>query len=305
MFQFVTTLSVHGRRTRSVFPALATCSLFALGIATVNPAAAQSSGSALFAVGSANKPTAGKPKTTSTKPASTGAPLQVPVAAPATSADIAGKSVGAAKPVAASKSAGASKSGNASKGKRVARKGPASPVALNGRWHDTACIPLTGVTHQPPLYVQRTYAFDDRRKSWQLDAVVFDTDTCMPSSRMLSYHGRGTYTVTGKSRVAANAYDASFAIDRWQATPINREGVLTLLNGRCGSGLFEEGSALDLSASGCPIIGIRSIAQRPRETELVRVSDGRFYMGSRSMAPGLADNRPQQLSSYGMVRLAQ
>ena len=124
----------------------------------------------------------------------------------------------------------------------------------------------------------------------------------MINTRMLTYHGEGSFAVTGKSSVARNAYDASFRITEWRATPDTREGVLTLLNGRCGSGDFEEGRSLDLSATGCPTLGIRSIAQAPREVELVSVSDGKFFLGTRSFVPGMADDRPAQLSSYGLVR---
>jgi len=177
------------------------------------------------------------------------------------------------------------------------------PVALNGQWQDSECIPLTGLAHRPALYVQRQYEFIDVRKAWQLDASVYTSDSCSGNSRLLTYHGRGTFAVTGKSRVASNAYDASFKIDRWTATPQSREGVLTLLNGRCGSGDFQEGRTLDLSASGCPTLGIRSIAQSPREVELVSVSNGKFFLGSRAFIPGLSDDRPAQLSSYGLTRV--
>jgi hypothetical protein len=177
-----------------------------------------------------------------------------------------------------------------------------SPIALNGRWHDSHCIPLTGVTRHPPLYIKREYEFNDNRKAWKLDAAVYTSDACVSNTRMLTYHGEGTFAVTGKSRVASNAYDASFKIDRWSATPDTREGVLSLLNGRCGSGDFAQGRPLDLSATGCPTLGIRPIAQSPLEVELVSVSNGKFFLGSRSFVPGLSDDRPAQLSSYGLVR---
>ncbi|HZH06285.1 MAG TPA: hypothetical protein VEY69_06385, partial [Lautropia sp.] len=187
-------------------------------------------------------------------------------------------------------------------GRRTGRAKAASPIALSGRWHDSQCIPLPGVTRGAPLYVKRQYEFDDSRKAWQLEAAVFNSSTCLPGARMLTYRGAGTFAVIGKSRVANNAYDASFRIDRWTATPETREGVLTLLNGRCGSGDFVEGRSLDLSPTGCATLGIRSVAQAPQEIELVSVSNGRFFLGSRPFAPALGDDRPAQLSSYGLVR---
>jgi hypothetical protein len=185
-----------------------------------------------------------------------------------------------------------------SRGKASAK----SPIALDGRWHDSQCIPLTGVTQTPPLFVKRQYEFDDVRKTWFLEAAVYTSDQCVANGRLLTYQGEGSFSITGKSRVASNAYDASFKIDSWKAVPHNRDGVLALLNARCGSGDFAQGRTLDLSRTGCPFLGIRSIAQSPREVELVSVSNGKFFMGTRSFAPGLSDDRPAQLSSYGLVR---
>ena len=262
---------------------LAAC---ALVLATGPQIAVAQGGSALFAVGESGgrtkpdaKPKAKQPTAPAPKAAST------PKAARAT-------------PSARSSTSTARRKNSA---RKIVRKA-GSPIALNGRWQDSQCIPLTGVTHKPPLYVKRQYEFIDARKTWRLDAAVYGSDTCVIDTRMLSYHGEGSFSVTGRSSVANNAYEASFKIDKWSATPDTREGVLTLLNGRCGSGDFAQGRPLDLSGTGCATLGIRSIAQAARESELISVSDGKFFMGTRSFVPGLADARPAQLSSYGLVR---
>jgi len=203
------------------------------------------------------------------------------------------------------RSAAGASAATASDARRPARGKPAaSGLSLNGRWHDSQCIPLAGPGpgRGAPLYLKRQYAFDDSRKSWQLETAVYSSDACLPSARMLTYRGAGTFVVSGRSRLASNAYDASFKVDRWTATPDSRDGVLALLNGRCGSGDFAEGRPLELSATGCPMLGIRPVAQAPRETELVSFSNGRFFLGSRLFAPGQGDDRPAQLSSYGLVR---
>ena len=251
--------------------------LVATGMLAAAPLAALAQGgSTLYAVGEKDgrsRPTA-KPKTPAAQPAQ------------------------ASKPSASTKKASKTSSKKHSRSKSPAK----SPIALGGRWHDSQCIPLTGSTHSPPLYVKRQYEFDDKHKTWLLDAAVYTSNACIANAKMLSYHGEGTFSVTGKSRVASNAYDASFEITRWSAMPHNRDGVMAMLNGRCGSGDFETGRSLDLSGTGCALLGIRSIAQSPSETELVSVSDGKFFMGTRSFAPGLSEERPAQLSSYGLVR---
>ena len=96
-----------------------------------------------------------------------------------------------------------------------------------------------------------------------------------------------------------NSVDAGGS-DTWAAAATWPSGAQ--LVARCGSGDFETGRSLDLSGTGCALLGIRSIAQSPSETELVSVSDGKFFMGTRSFAPGLSEERPAQLSSYGLVR---
>ncbi|MBA3477942.1 MAG: hypothetical protein H0T52_06020 [Lautropia sp.] len=280
-------------------------------LSVMAPDAAWAQGSsALFAVGEgkssrAASRAADRPVAKSKSPA----PVK---AAPVSAAAVAGQADRKASPAKSSPAKAAAsrkavpRKTTVAKGKtrgRTIAGASGGPVALNGQWQDSECIPLTGLAHRPALYVKRQYEFIDTRKAWQLDASVYTSDSCSGNTRLLTYHGRGTFAVTGKSRVASNAYDASFKIDRWTATPQSREGVLTLLNGRCGSGDFQEGRTLDLSASGCPTLGIRSIAQSPREVELVSVSNGKFFLGSRAFIPGLSDDRPAQLSSYGLTRV--
>ncbi len=246
------------------------------------PADAQS-GSALFAVGEP------PPKSSRAKPKRADEPK---AASP--------KAATEAKASGARSSSRKTASNSSRRGKRAVQP---SPVALNGRWHDSRCIPLTGATHRPPLYVKREYEFADARKTWRLDAAVYTSEACLRNTRLLTYHGEGSFAVTGKSKVAGDAYDADFRIHRWSATPDTRDGVLALLNGRCGSGDFEEGRVLDLSVTGCRSLGIRPIKEAPSDVELVSVSNGKFFLGSRSFMPGQGDDRPTQLSSYGMVRI--
>jgi hypothetical protein len=268
--------------------------------ACFSAAASAQSGSSLFAVGETgpSRPAA-RQATPPAKPAAVAAPAKAAAAAPRTAStrSSGGKTAAAAR-------TGKGKPTRVAAGKprpaKVAARSP-SPVPMNGRWQDSDCIPLTGATHRPALFVKRQYEFDDARRAWELDATVYSSDSCAGSARLLTYHGAGSYAVTGKSRVASNAYDASFKIDRWTATPESRDGVMTLLNGRCGSGDFAQGRALDLSASGCPTLGIRSLAQSPREVELVSVSNGKFFLGSRAFIPGFSEDRPAQLSSYGLT----
>jgi len=262
----------------TAFPTLAAAVL--LGWTAPEAAWAQP-GSALFAVGDGSSRSQ-----RSAKPAPTPA----------------GDTVGAGTPIRDPAATAGSTPVRRETRRRSAPARQAVAINLNGRWHDSQCIPLAGVTRSVPLYVQREFEFDDARKTWQLQASVFTSSACLASTRMLTYRGAGSFVVNGKASAAANAYDATFGIHRWSATPETREGVLALLNDRCGSGDFEEGRMLDLSVTGCMALGIRPIAQAPQETELVSVSNGRFFLGSRSFAPGLGDDRPAQLSSYGLVR---
>lgn len=179
----------------------------------------------------------------------------------------------------------------------------APQVALDGRWQDRECVPLPGATSASSLYVKRSYEFDDRRKRWNMTADVYAHDRCRPQARLLTYKGSGTYAVTGVSKVGSNVYEASFVMESWQATPHSREGTLALFNARCGSGMFDEGRLLDLARSGCSLLAVRPLAQSSTGNELLRVADGKIFLGARSSDASVADERPRQLSEYGLTRL--
>lgn len=211
---------------------------------------------------------------------------------------------------AASKAAstGKDKSNKSKSNKSKANKGKANKVsesiALNGRWQDSQCIPLAAaVPSAARLYVLRRYEFADDRKRWSLSADVFDNERCNVESKLLTYSGRGTFAVTGVSSVGKNVFDATFKPVKWEATPFSRDGTLALFNARCGKGDFVEGRTIDLGASGCSVLGIASINRVAAQNELVRVVDGKFFLGARSFVPGFADERPTQLSGYGLNRL--
>ena len=98
------------------------------------------------------------------------------------------------RPIAPKPAGNSAQEGVQGAGKRHASKQPArSPLAIGGRWHDGACIPLTGVTHSPPLFVKRQYEFDDARKTWLLQAAVYTSDSCTANVRMLTYQGEGSF----------------------------------------------------------------------------------------------------------------
>lgn len=179
----------------------------------------------------------------------------------------------------------------------------APQVALDGRWQDRDCVPLVGAASASPLFVKRSYEFDDKRKRWEMTADVFSHDRCRPQTRLLTYQGSGTYAVTGVSRIGSNVYEASFAMESWQATPHSREGTLALFNARCGAGMFDEGRLIDLARSGCPLLAVRPLARAPTGSELLRVADGKIYLGVRSNDAAFADERPTQVSEYGLTRL--
>lgn len=268
-----------------------------IGAAVAAPLPAQAQGSSsLFAVGESSKSSKPKPKPATAQAPAAGATSAKAVSSkPATKAPVASASTN-------KKAQG--KGGTDRKATAANRRAPAptGPQALAGRWQDVGCVPLDAVGRNEPLFVRREYQFDSKGRVWQLDANVYNDAHCSAGNRMLTYHGEGTVNLTGRSRVAEGAWDANFRIDKWQATPVSRDGVMALLNARCGSGDFEPGRALDLARTGCAPLGIQPLANRPNELELVRVLDGRFFLGSRGFLPADRDQRPAQLSRYGLER---
>ena len=175
--------------------------------------------------------------------------------------------------------------------------------ALTGRWQDTACVPLSGNGAARPLFVQRVYHFDEKSKAWTMTASLFGSDRCLADSRLLTYEGSGSYEITGRSRVGGNVYEATFTMDKWQATSTSREGTLAMFNARCGSGVFDEGRVVDLTRSGCSLVTLQPLTVAATGRELLRVTDDKIFLGANSTAPHQGSDRPTQLSTYGLSKL--
>ncbi len=290
--------------------------LAAASLLTLTLSAQAQSDSSLLAVGSAparstpKASTAGTAaKTPSAKAATTSAskPAASNSAAskPAANKSAASRSTAAGKPATASRSqANRNNAKKPATTQRASAPRPVGPAALTGLWQESACAPLASARVTEPLYVKRQYQFDDRKKDWQLDATVFADGHCTAASQMLSFRGEGSYSLKGATRSGTNDWNADLRIDGWQVTPTNREGVMALLNARCGRGEFATGKAIDLSRTGCAPLGIESIAQRPSERERIRIADGKVLVGAHSLSPAARAERPAQMSRVGLPQAA-
>ena len=211
--------------------------------------------------------------------------------------------------------AGATKSGNrntkaatkagvpAAAAAATAGRSSIAVAALAGRWQDAACVPLGSNGAGRPLFVQRAYVFDEKGKAWTMSASVYSSDRCAADARMMTYEGSGTYEITGRSRVGTNVYEATFTMSTWQATATSREGTLAMFNARCGSGVFDEGRVVDLTRSGCSLVTLQPLTVAATGRELLRVTEDKIFLGANSPVPHQGNDRPTQLSNYGLSKL--
>ena len=177
-------------------------------------------------------------------------------------------------------------------------------LALTGRWRDANCIPMSGGSGAGgPMFVQRAYEFDEKAHTWTMSGSVYGSDRCSADSRLMTYEGSGSYEITGRSRVGNNVYEATFTMKNWQATSTSREGTLALFNARCGSGVFDEGRALDLNRSGCSLVSLQPLTVVDTGRELLRFDEDRIYLGPSLAVPNQGADRPSRVSTFALTRL--
>ena len=176
-------------------------------------------------------------------------------------------------------------------------------LALTGRWQDATCIPMGGNSSGGPMFVQRAYEFDEKAHTWTLSGSVYSSERCSADARLLTYEGSGSYEITGRSRAGSNVYEATFTMKNWQATSRSREGTLALFNARCGSGVFDEGRALDLNRSGCSLVSLQPLSVADSGRELLRFDEDRIFLGPSLAVPNQGNDRPASVSSFALTRL--
>jgi hypothetical protein len=134
---------------------------------------------------------------------------------------------------------------------------------------------------------------------WTL-AVTFHQDTECASPSLRVDAGSGPFEVGMPSAQAAGAVEVDYTSRYRKLTPLSAGATAMLNQSGCGDGHWMQGMQEDISAKGCPALGLPSIPDCPTEHDLNKIVGRDLYFGDR--AGNLCASRPTKLGPYPATR---
>jgi hypothetical protein len=142
------------------------------------------------------------------------------------------------------------------------------------------------------------FAFFDRE--WGLAFTQFADEACR--TRLMTAVFRGSYEVTGPSRAAAGAHEATFRFS-YKGMTVFDDALLANVAASCGPGPWRKGEERDVTARGC--LWIEPLASCAQEYDLIAVDGRSLRLGERP-PPGqnicAPDRRPTRLRAVPLLR---
>ena len=168
---------------------------------------------------------------------------------------------------------------------------------LQGQWSSAGCEDVGG-----GFFLIRRFTFEDTH--WQVDVSIYHDAAC--TAPAFDHTEGGEVDVLGESTLVAGAYEANFG-EATKTLTMRDPAIAGFVNsqpaGACGSAPWVVGETQDVSATGCQTFGQRSIAECPREYDLVDVMGDALYFGDRTPPNDLCSARPQMLTTAAVVRM--
>lgn len=174
---------------------------------------------------------------------------------------------------------------------------PAIPV-ISGKFASDACVAqpqADGTTS----YTKTAYTFTPT--TWAMDVDSFGDEAC--ATPLGTLHADGPYTVSGPSTKVPGAFDADLVFQHRTITP-HHEGYIALMQSMsCGKAPYAVDQAQDVLTTGCPEMGVPSLADCPREYDLVKVEGNALTFGKRPADNNICtvEKRPSELSAQSFT----
>jgi hypothetical protein len=170
--------------------------------------------------------------------------------------------------------------------------------AIAGHWQ-SECTP----TDTGTLRLDFTIGSD----TWSLDYDTFGDAAC--AAPFLTVHIAGHYELIAPSPTVASAWNARFGFDTKTVAPHGDAavGFLTSLGDACGGpGTWTDGTARDVFASGCAMLGSYPSSTCTADYDVVSIDGaGALHFGQRPADNDMCTEakRPTMLSPLGMHRV--
>ena len=173
------------------------------------------------------------------------------------------------------------------------------PIPISGRWRSAAAEPIPG-QDGASLYLTRDFEFGENR--WSIDfSVHSDVDR---TALLFSGHNEGSFSISDE-RAADGSRFASFAFDSRALRPAVSSVATALSEAGCGSGTWVVGESQDVLEEGCPSSRIPSRDECPAEFDVVRIHNGKLFLGARPPDGFMctAESRPSTSGGAPLVRV--
>lgn len=166
-----------------------------------------------------------------------------------------------------------------------------------------ATAPLLGAWVSPCAPVQNADGTDGFAQSvltlsaaaWSWDTGNFSDDACQ--TRIGAVRTDGSWQVERTSSTLPGAFDVRFNVSSRSVTP-HVDGYMAFLEAMsCGQKPYGVGVAQDISAGGCPNLGVAAVTACPAEFDVAFAGPGGLQLGQRSAAPCAPTSRPSALGA--------
>ena len=162
---------------------------------------------------------------------------------------------------------------------------------LTGRWTSATCEPAG-----PNLYVKRDFTLTEA--TWKLNVGIFNDAGC--AAKFVAVDVAGGYQVGQDSTAVPGATEVNYLVSTHTVTPASDAAVQTLTQGNCGTGTRTIGQPIDVTKTGCAVLGVPSVASCPMELDLNKIDGDNLFFGDRSA--DLCKARPTALGQLPVVR---
>ncbi|MBM3382144.1 MAG: hypothetical protein FJY29_06870 [Betaproteobacteria bacterium] len=179
----------------------------------------------------------------------------------------------------------------------AAQKAP-EKVDLTGTWTSEKCESMPN-GQGGETYFTRTFPMTN--KEWKIDFTVFGDKDC--TQALFTLDVAGDWELRGKSKAVKGAHNAFFGF-KTRTLTAKADGAVQFMNqaGFCGKKDWKVGEAVDINSTGCAQIGAKPITDCKGEHDLVKVDEGKVFLGDRGGDMCKKRNYPKKLYPVALIK---
>lgn len=151
---------------------------------------------------------------------------------------------------------------------------------LVGKWDSAACESYSTGTGDSS-YLKRSLSYTSTDAT--LTTMIYNEQGCQTLFGMSVFGAK--YTIGAASATVSGASEIDYTITTRTVTPLTNNAVSALnstIGGACGNGNWTVNQSGDVAQKGCPVLGIPSLTECPKELDLVKVDGDNLSTGDRT-----------------------